>query len=236
MDKIKVKPVFIKTKNYLHFEAMMAGLQLGEGEGRFGLMWGKAGRGKTRAAQRFMAEKQQVYLKMLTIWNRSELGFLQSLMKELGIIYKKENQNTAFFMIIDALLKNPQTIFLDEVDIVSAKFLNIARDIAELTGISIVLIGEEDILSMVKTSGRVSSRIFQEVEFSPLGESDIIAYINTAASLKINAEQANGIVKKTGGDFRLVRRATLKLVQICNAKQTKEIANEMILAAVSTKL
>ena len=45
MKQIAVKPVFVQTRNVRNFQAMMGGLALAEGEGRLGLIFGRAGRG-----------------------------------------------------------------------------------------------------------------------------------------------------------------------------------------------
>ena len=51
MEKIQVKPVFVKTKNVRNFESMMDALAQASGEGRLGAVPSPPGRGKTRTAQ-----------------------------------------------------------------------------------------------------------------------------------------------------------------------------------------
>ena len=75
---IKIEPVFVETKNTRNFNVIMAGLELAAGEGRLGMVWGRAGRGKTRTAQRFAAHNRGVYMRMLKVWRTSELDFLRT--------------------------------------------------------------------------------------------------------------------------------------------------------------
>ncbi len=53
--KIRLKPEFVKTKNVRNFEVMMANLAISEGEGRLGMVYSQAGRGKTRTCQVYAA-------------------------------------------------------------------------------------------------------------------------------------------------------------------------------------
>ena len=77
---IEYKPVFIEsTKNVRNFKVMMDGLELGAGEGRLGMVYGRAGRGKTRTSQWYHAHNGGVFLRMQTIWRTSELEFIRAL-------------------------------------------------------------------------------------------------------------------------------------------------------------
>ena len=79
MEEIKIRPTFIRTKNVRNFEALMDGLDLGEDDSRLGLVYGRAGRGKSRTAQWYAANHGYVYLFVLTVWRTNETEFLRAL-------------------------------------------------------------------------------------------------------------------------------------------------------------
>jgi len=234
---IEVKPVFIeKTKNVRNFSVMMDGLALGRGEGRLGMVYGRAGRGKTRTAQWYHAHHGGVFLRMQTIWRTSELEFLRALCRELGILSAPGRKGPAFMAIVDTLIADPKPIFLDEVEKLPKYFLDVIRDISDLSTAPVILIGEEELVSYMKMNRRVWSRTYQALEFLPISKPDIITYFREASGLSIDSEVADVFHTASGGDFRIVRRSLIALAQIANAKQTDQITVDMAQVAVKTGL
>lgn len=234
---ISVKPVFVdKTKNVRNFSVMMDGLALGRGEGRLGMVYGIAGRGKTRTAQWYHAHHGGVFLYMQTVWRTSELEFLRALCRELGILSPPGRKGPAFMAAVDTLITDPKPIFLDEVEKLPGYFLNVIRDLTELSTAPIVLIGEEELVSHMRINRRVWSRTYQTLEFLPISKPDIVAYFREASGLSIDTQVAGVFHDASNGDFRIVRRGLLSLVMIANAKQTTEITVEMAQVAVKTGL
>ena len=234
---IELKPVFVdKTKNVRNFTVMMDGLALGRGEGRLGLVYGRAGRGKTRTADWYHAHNGGVFLRMLTVWRTSELEFLKSLCKELGILSPPGRKGPAFAAAVDKLLSDPRPVFLDELEKLPPYFLDIVRDLSDLSTAPVILIGEEELVGYMRINRRVWSRIFQAMEFLPIGKPDIISYFADAAGLSIDGPVIDVFLLAADGDFRIVKRGLLSLVQIANAKQTREITVEMARIAVKTGL
>lgn len=234
---IEVKPVFVdKTKNVRNFSVMMDGLALGRGEGRLGMVFGIAGRGKTRTSQWYHAHNGGVFLRMQTIWRTSELEFLRALCRELGILSPPCRKGPAFMAIVDILIADPKPIFLDEVEKLPRYFLDVIRDLSDLSTAPIILIGEEELVSYMRINRRVWSRTYQTLEFLPISKPDIVTYISAASGLAIDSQVAGVFQDASGGDFRIVRRGLLGLVQIANAKQTTDITVEMAQVAVKTGL
>jgi len=234
---IEVKPVFVeKTKNVRNFSVMMDGLALGRGEGRLGMVYGRAGRGKTRTAQWYHAHNGGVFLRMQTIWRTSELEFLRALCRELGILSAPGRKGPAFMAIVDTLIADPKPIFLDEVEKLPKYFLDVIRDLSDLSTAPIILIGEEELVSYMRVNRRVWSRTYQSLEFLPISKPDIVTYIAASAGLAIDNQVAGVFHDASGGDFRIVRRGLLALTQIANAKQTNQITVDMAQVAVKTGL
>lgn len=236
MAKMKLKPTFVKTKNVRNFENLMDGLALGEGEGRLAMVYGQAGRGKTRTTQWYAANNAGVYLRITTIMRGSELEFLQALCRELGDLTPPRRKGGCFTEIIDALIEAPRPVFCDELEKLPAAFADLVRDISDLAMCPFVLVGEEELVAYMRRNRRVWSRTFQQMEFAPIGAADIIGYAGEAAGLKLTPEQATIFHQASAGDFRLVKRDLLTLMQIASGKGTAEVTDDMARQAVKSGL
>lgn len=213
----KLKPVFVNTTNVRNFEVMMEALDAAEGEGRLGMVFGQAGRGKTRTAQRYAAHNGCVYLRMATVWRSSELEFLKALCKELGITHPPHRKGPAFAEAVDRLISDPRPVFLDEIEKLPRHFMDVVRDLSDLSGAAFVLIGEEELVPCMQRNRRVWSRTYRQLEFKPITTADVLAYARQAADLALDPDTAAVIHKDTAGDFRLVRADILNLMQIAAA-------------------
>jgi DNA transposition AAA+ family ATPase len=233
LKQITLTPVFVKTANVRNFTVLMDALSMAAGEGRLGLVYGRAGRGKTRTAQWYAANNEAVYLRAVTCWATSELAFMQGLARELGIINPPHRKGPCFAEVVDALLTNPRPVFVDEIEKLSARFLDLVRDLSDISTAPFILVGEEELVPAMKRNRRVWSRTYQQIEFKPVGIADLVAYAGSAASLKLSGPVAEIFHKASGGDFRLIRRDILSLVQIANAKGTTEVDPDMARTAVT---
>lgn len=235
---IEVKSVFVeKTKNVRNLCVMMDALALGKGEGRLGMIYSKAGRGKSRSAIWYHANHGKgVFLRMLKIWRTSELDFLRALCRELGVLSAPARKGQAFMRAVDALVESPRPVFLDEVERLPEYFLDIIRDLSDLSTAPFILVGEEELVGYMRENARVWSRTYQSLEFLPISKPDIIAYISEASGLSIDLDVADVFHRSSSGDFRIVRRILLALAQIANAKQTKVITADMAQIAVKAGL
>jgi len=215
--KIKLKPVFVKTKNVRNFEVMMDSLALAD-EGCLAMVDGEAGRGKTRTSQWFSAHNNCVYLRVATIWQTSELGFLTALCIELGIPTPPRSKGKCFISAVDQLVDNSRPVFLDEIEKLPKNFLDIVRDLSDLTATPFVLMGEKELKSLMIENKRVWSRTFQQLEFSPVAVSDIIVFAKEAAGMNLTPDVAAIVHASSGGDFRLIKRDLIELIKITTAK------------------
>ena len=237
-QKIQLIPEFVKTRNVRNFEVMMDGLALGTGEGRLGLVHGRAGRGKTRTTVEYSGKHHGIHIRMLTVWRTSELEFLKRLCRELGVAKPPKRKGPCFVEIVERLLLVPRPIFLDEIEKLSPLFLDVVRDLADLAGIPVILIGEAELPVAMRRNARVWSRTQQQLEFEPISTPDILFYFreSTGDSLRLTAPMVAIIESASGGDFRLVRRALLNLVQIVNADGSGKVSEQMVKTAVKTGL
>ncbi len=234
-NTISIKPVFVKTANVREFESAMHGLTMTEGEGRFAVIWGRAGRGKTRTAQYWCANTKGChYVLALQVWRHSQAEMLRAIAKELGIVTPPHRIGPLFAEIAQRLIADGRPIFfVDEPDKLSLKHLEIIRDLTESTGAPFVLIGEEQLPDLMRKERRIWSRTYQQVQFKPFGVADIVQYVTTAAGIRFTSQAAaEAIYRKSEGDIRLVKIISTNLVQALNAKGTAEADEQTVAAAI----
>ena len=237
MDPIAIKPVFVKTPNVRNFETMMRALALARGEGRLGLVWSRAGRGKTRTAQAYVANtRRSVYILALSIWRNSQTEFLKKLAYELGVKAPPHRTGPLFAEVAARLTHAEHTIIIDEIDKLPGSYLELVRDLSDYTATPIVLIGEEELPGKMIEHRRVWSRTYQQVEFRPIGVADIVQYVTASSGIRLTPEGAEEMHRSSEGDFRIVRRDLINLVPILNAKGLREADAKAVRAAVRHSL
>ncbi len=237
------KTEFIQTQNVRNVVLMMDDIRMDIDEGRFGVVCGGAGLGKSRTIKWFHSNNTDtVYIESTAIWYSSELEFLRDFCRELGIEDVAKRKGRCFRDIVDHLFENPDTIILiDEVDRLKNMHLELMRDITRMTLCPIVLIGERKLLPFMQRNERVWTRTFEPVMFKPMKQSDVIIYAKDAVGVQISADIAN-ILHKTStkntsdGNFRLVKRALQYCVQYANAKNTDEVTPDIATASIKSAI
>lgn len=232
-------PVWVETENETLFLSLMEIIDQGAGEGRFGLIYGRAGRGKTKTTARWAAQHNAPWLKVLDIWRKgSEMGFLQELCKKLKAPSLPNSKNALFMIAVEQLLTLPvkrRVLFLDEMDLLP-KYLNLVRDLAELTAAAVILIGEGEhddrglsgLPAIMAQSDRVWSRTLDAVHFLPVAAPAIVHYGWAGAGLRIDPGAAT-LLNQTpgGGDWRVIRKRLYKLTALANSKKTRDASLQM---------
>lgn len=216
--KIQFRPSFVHTKNVRDFDVLMAGLQLGmegESEGRLGCVWGRAGRGKTRTVQRFAAKNGCPYIETAIVW--SELDFYQAICRHLGISRPPHRRGLCHELAKEALLASGKPLFIDELERLGKRYIEICRDLTKQAKCVLVLVGEEELPHLMQQNRRVWSLTFRAMEFVPVSARDIINYVAETTGLALTDKALDILHKSSGGDLRLVKRDTINLVAAVNA-------------------
>lgn len=237
MKEIRVSPRFVNVKNVRNFQAMLDALMLSAGEGRLAVVIGPAGRGKTRTAQWYAANNGCAFIRCLSIWRHSELGFLQALCRELGVKTIPHRKDPAFMAVMDALAtQGGRPVFIEEIEKLPRIHLELVRDLADLSAAPFVLIGEDELQSHMKQVTRIWNRTFQRLSFEPLGVGDLMMYARDAAGIELDTDVAEAMHGEAKGCFRVIKRDLQNLVNIMNAKQADKPTMGMVKVAVKQSL
>lgn len=235
----KFEPKWVSTRNERNLKVAMGVALEAAGDGVLIEVVGKSGRGKSAVAKRIVShnnENDWIYLLCLEVWRRSELSMLQAICREVGVIQPPKRSSDCFMAAADRLIAEPRPVFLDEMDLLPNR-INLVRQLAEVTGGIFILIGEESLSEHMERVERVWSRTLQTLQFEPVSPGDIIFYASESAGLELSAEAASVIHRSPGGqDWRVVRRATIHLVEIANMNQSRNISEEMARQAVDMGL
>lgn len=217
MEIVQIKPVLVKTKSVRDVSVVMDNVAMMH-EGCLVGICGYPGLGKTYTVQCRVANTGGIYVRAQYIWGGSELEFVQALCRELGMVTVPYRKGKCWIEVVDRLNGTDQPVFLDEMQRLPKRFLNICLDLADATGCPVVLVGELELKGLMQENGRLWSRTAQFVEFEPITVSDVMIYAAEATGLRISQEVAAILHRAAEGDFRVVKRSMVTLVQYVNAK------------------
>lgn len=214
---IEIRPEFIETRNVRGFQVMVDDL-LAFGEGCLGCVPGTPGIGKTKTTRMWQAKNDGIYLRIASIWKRSELDFIQAFARECGITNPPGRKGRCYIEVVDRLAGSGRVIFMDEMQRLPKDFLIIALDLADATGCPFVLVGEPELKGMMADNKRVWSRTHRLFEFEPLALTDVMLFAAKTASQRLEPSIASILHKSSGGDFRILKRDFISLIKLANAK------------------
>lgn len=236
MKEIQIQPSFVNTKNVRNFNVLMDGLALLSGEGCLGAVSGRAGLGKTKTSTVYAAKNGCVYLQVLRIYVNSELEFLKGICRALELKSTFGRKGDAFLAAAGELERVKKPLFIDEMDMMPQWGIEVARDLTKVARAHVVMIGEEELIPMMQRNRRVWSRTAQFMEFTPIDATDVMIYAKEATGLALSPDVAAVFLEASNGDFRLVKRDLVKLVQYANANGTDKIDIKMAKIAVKKGL
>jgi hypothetical protein len=214
---IELKPEFVETKNVRRFQVGVDDL-MAVGEGCLGCFAGTPGIGKTKNARVAQARNNWVYLRIVSIWKRSELDFIQAFAREVGLLNPPGRKGRCYAEVVDKLAGSGRVVFLDEMQRLPKEFLNIALDLSDATGCPFILVGEPELRGMMQENKRVWSRTHRVFEFDPLSCSDVMLFAAKTAGIALRPEIASILHKSSDGDIRILKRDFIALIKLANSR------------------
>jgi DNA transposition AAA+ family ATPase len=209
----------VKTKDLRKFiDAIEALLDRPSGTEGMGLLWGPPGTGKSTALALVSNLYDGVYVRALGCWTvTSMLGDLCS-----GLEGKRKLRRADMVeFIVNQLTKDnlrPRPIFVDEADYCFRQFdmIDSLRDIYDLSGCPVILVGMENIARDIREHDRIARRITQWIEFSGLDMEDAIQVTDELCEVKLEQDLIDYLYVQTNGN---IGRMVIGLTKIENFAQ-----------------
>ncbi len=229
------KETFVETYSVLALRnAVSTAFEAGAGQPAMLMTYGEPGTGKTKAARSLYAEHGGIYLRAME--GMTQNAFLQALCFEVDGTMPHGSAKSKQ-AILSQLIDAPRPIFVDEADRLHVGRLEDLRDIHDITGSPIVLIGEMGLPTRVRARERINDRIPAafRVHFDAINTQDILVFAKAAADLTLTPEAASLLCTVTKGNFRRVYNAVLSLEGAAKAANSNDINTEICRAALDLK-
>jgi DNA transposition AAA+ family ATPase len=221
-----MKDIFIPTKNYQQMNALCAELMGASLGVEMAVVVGRAGRGKTTAAERiYTTNKNTVYVLYHESWSYTEL--LREITFRLCGVRPRVRQK-CFEFIQTEISGSRRIIMVDEADRMNLKVLNVLRNIHDVCKTPIILIGEENLKSKIGRERRLISRMRDILWFSPVCQADVNVWYREAMDQRLAPEFAEKLLAHAQGDFRNVLTDALAAERIMQASGIATITGRVV--------
>ncbi|WP_028314695.1 AAA family ATPase [Desulfatibacillum aliphaticivorans] len=150
-----------------------------------GLLFGIPGEGKSTTVAYATNAMNGIFVRAMSSWTVTTM--MGALMVELGYepLYRiAPMANT----VTQALMEEPRPIFVDEADYLfrQPQMVDTLRDIYDVTGSPVILIGMELMARKIRTNGRFARRITQWIEFKGIDLADARVLADTMCEVGID--------------------------------------------------
>jgi len=221
-----MRDIFINTKNYQRTQALcdeLLGAALGV---EMAAILGRAGRGKTTAAEKIFSMNQNtVYVLYHEAWSHTEL--LREITFRLCGTRPRFRQ-ICFEMIQTEIGNRRRIIMVDEADRMNLKCLNVLRNIHDVCKTPILLIGEEDLKTKMERERRLISRLRDMICFDAVSQADVVVFYRQALDQQLAADSAIKLLRNAQGDFRAVLTDAVKTERIMKASGINVITERIV--------
>ena len=149
------------------------------------ILWGEPGEGKSTTVAFACNAMDGTFLRINTCWTLTSM--LAALMVELGLpTYGRKAPMMS--LAIKALTEKPRPIFLDEADYMfqHPDMLDAMRDIYDITGSPVILIGMEEFARKVQSRGKFARRITQCVRFCGIDIEDSRTVVEAICDVQLS--------------------------------------------------
>lgn len=201
--------LFVKTRNVKNFIGLMNNLIDKSNEvPKMGLIYGDPGLGKTQTAVWWATNNDAAYVraqnKMTCRW------LLEKIVYELGESPSRKMADLIEQCITHLRLK-PQVIIIDEVDylINRHRIVETLRDLHDLTGVPIVLIGMQEAKTKLGKYRHLYDRISEIIEFKPFSKDDLDVIVEELSEIKITDEAKEIFFEKTNRFRQVIKGISL---------------------------
>jgi len=217
---------FIPTKSFQDFQALcddLINFRIGV---EMACVVGKAGLGKTTAAQRMHTVNGTAAYVRYVEWMTPP-----ALIREICFALTGTRPRSAqrcFDAIRQELSRTQRLIMVDEVDRASIRHLNLLRDFHDVAKVGVILIGEEGLLGKISQEARLENRARRNVFFQPVEVLDVQAFYEKALGVSLSSTQAARLTRHASGVFRSVVKTALAIERSMHATGVSEVTEEIM--------
>lgn len=208
---------FAIVKNVVHAKAALEALSARDlGVPGMGLFYGKTGFGKTSTVTWLVNQTNGIFVRASATWTPSSM--LGQIMVELGAA-PTARLNVMLDHIVTQMAMTQRPLFVDEADylVKSERMIETLRDIHDLTGVPVIMIGMAGIERRLFHRAQLTRRISRWVEFMPTDLEDARIVTDTLCEVRITDDLLERIHEETGGSIGLI---VVALAQIETAAKT----------------
>lgn len=223
--------IFVKTTNVKNFIGLVENLiNKPKNIPKMGLVYGEPGLGKSQTALWLACKYDGIYLRASNLMTGRWL--LEEMVKELDEIPRFLTSDN-FNIVVKKLKKNPQIIFIDEIDYLmnNCKTIETLRDIHDETGCPIIFIGMGLVHRKLERYKHLYDRFSEILKFECFEVKDISQIISQLSEVPFTSDLIEYIHTK----YNRFRQIVQLINQVENfakdnnlTELTKEIAEQIL--------
>lgn len=183
--------IFVKTTNVKNFIGLVENLQnKPQNIPKMALVYGEPGLGKSQTAIWLACKYDGIYLRASNLMTGRWL--LKEVVKELDEIPRFLTSDN-FNIVVKKLKKNPQIIFIDEIDYLmnNYKTVETLRDIHDKTECPIVFVGMSLVHKKLERYKHLYDRFSEIVKFESFGVADLKQIFDGLSEIPLQPKALN---------------------------------------------
>ena len=222
-----MKKIFVKTQNVKNFIGLVENLiNKPKNIPKMGLVYGEPGLGKSQTALWLACKYDGIYLRASNLMTGRWL--LEEIVKEFDEIPRFLSSDN-FNIVVKKLKKNPQVIFIDEIDYLMNNYKSIEtlRDIHDETSCSIIFIGMGLAHRKLERYKHLYDRFSEVLKFETFGVNDLSQIINQLSEVPFTPDAIEYIHTKYNR-FRQIVQLINQMENFAKDNNLTEINMEVI--------
>lgn len=219
--------IFVKTQNVKNFIGLVENLiNKPQNIPKMGLVYGEPGLGKSQTALWLACKYDGIYLRATNLMTGRWL--LEEMVKKLDEIPRFLTSDN-FNIVVKKLKKNPQIIFVDEIDYLmnNYKTIETLRDIHDETGCPIIFIGMGLAHRKLERYKHLYDRFTEIVKLETFGINDLSQIFSQLSEIPFTPESIEYIHKKYNR-FRQIVQLINQMENFAKDNNLAEINMEVI--------